>query len=101
MWLFVFFDLPTETKLEKKAATKFRKHLLDNGFHMYQYSIYLRSCGSREHADVHSRRVRASLPLKGKVSILPVTDRQFKLMRNYFGRKTEQLPSGYQQLEFF
>ena len=25
MWLFVFFDLPTETKRERKAAADFRK----------------------------------------------------------------------------
>jgi len=101
MWLFVFFDLPTESKQERKDASKFRKYLLNDGFTMYQYSIYLRSCSSREHVEVHSRRVRASLPAKGKVSILHVTDRQFKMMRNYFGRKTEALPNSYNQLEFF
>src|SRR5690606_23859296 len=42
MWVLVFFDLPTETKLERSVATRFRKHLLDDGFAMFQFSIYLR-----------------------------------------------------------
>ena len=29
MWVLVLFDLPTETKLERKAASKFRKLLLN------------------------------------------------------------------------
>ena len=29
MWLLVFFDLPTDTKKERKAASDFRKRLDD------------------------------------------------------------------------
>ena len=31
MWLFVFFDLPTETKNERKAAADFRKRIVADG----------------------------------------------------------------------
>ena len=34
MWLFVFFDLPTETKKDKKNASGFRNNLLKDGFSM-------------------------------------------------------------------
>ena len=62
MWVLVFFDLPTETKKEKKAYAEFRKNLVNDGFTMFQFSIYLRHCASKENADVHIRRVkRASL----------------------------------------
>ena len=40
MWVLVFFDLPTETKKQRKAAAGFRKDLLKDGFTMFQYSIY-------------------------------------------------------------
>lgn len=40
MWVMVFFDLPTDTKKEVKAATEFRKQLMSDGFVMFQYSIY-------------------------------------------------------------
>ena len=42
MWVLVFFDLPTNTKTDRKRATKFRKNLLDDGFTMFQFSIYMR-----------------------------------------------------------
>ncbi|NUM32247.1 MAG: CRISPR-associated endonuclease Cas2, partial [Bacteroidetes bacterium] len=32
MWVLVFFDLPTETKLERKTASNFRKEILRDGF---------------------------------------------------------------------
>ena len=42
MWILVLFDLPTETKKERKAAADFRKHLIEDGFTMFQFSIYVR-----------------------------------------------------------
>ena len=46
MWVMVFFDLPTETKRERKAASQFRKNLIKDGFSMFQFSIYMRHCSS-------------------------------------------------------
>ena len=39
MWVLVFFDLPTETKRERKFYAEFRKKLLQDGFTMFQFSI--------------------------------------------------------------
>lgn len=64
MWVMVFFDLPTDTKKEVKAATEFRKQLMSDGFVMFQYSIYLRHCASAENADVHIKRAKSFLPPK-------------------------------------
>jgi len=101
MWLYVFFDLPTETKEERKSASKFRKQLLDNGFTMFQFSIYLRHCSSRENAKVHENRVKRNLPKKGKVGILTVTDKQFGMMEIFHGRKEIPKPPPIMQLELF
>ena len=38
LWILVFFDLPTETRKERKIASGFRKKLLDDGFSMFQFS---------------------------------------------------------------
>ncbi|GAP68550.1 CRISPR-associated endonuclease Cas2 [Bacteroidales bacterium 6E] len=62
MWVLVFFDLPVETKKQRKAATLFRKSLINDGFTMFQFSIYMRNCPSRENADVHVKRVKGMLP---------------------------------------
>src|SRR5690606_20686194 len=70
LWILVFFDLPTETRKDRKIATAFRKKLLDDGFSMFQFSIYMRFCASRENADVHTRRVKNSLPPLGKVGVM-------------------------------
>ena len=101
MWIYVFFDLPTNTKQQRKVAGDFRKFLLKDGFDMFQYSIYIRHCSSRENAKVHERRVKRNLPKLGKVSILTVTDRQFGMMEIFFGRKEIKTPPSIVQLELF
>ena len=86
MWLLVMFDLPVETKAERKAATGFRKFLLDQGFEMAQFSVYMRFCGSREKADAQLERIEASVPRKGQVSVLRFTDKQYETMWCFTGR---------------
>lgn len=57
MWILVFFDLPTETKKDKKRYTDFRKKLQADGFTMFQFSIYIRHCASSENAEVHLKEL--------------------------------------------
>lgn len=59
MWVLVFFDLPTDTKKERKNAALFRKRLIEDGFVMFQFSIYMRHCPSSENAQVHINRVKS------------------------------------------
>lgn len=101
MWLFVFFDLPTETKAHRKAYTNFHKHLEKDGFNMLQYSVYIRHCTSNESLQVHIKKVETALPKEGKVSILNVTDKQFEKIIHYWGKKSVPAPEAPQQLEMF
>ena len=101
MWVLVFFDLPTETKKERKAAAKFRKDLISDGFTMFQFSIYLRNCPSMENAKMHTKRIRGFLPEYGKVGIICITEKQFDNMELFVGRKYSELPRIEQQLELF
>lgn len=101
MWVMVLFDLPTETRAERKAATKFRKTLLEDGFGMFQFSIYTRFCPSRENAEVHKRRIKKSLPKKGKVAIFHITDKQFGMIEIFYGKKEIEAEKPNQQLELF
>ncbi|WP_016991163.1 CRISPR-associated endonuclease Cas2 [Flavobacterium sp. ACAM 123] len=101
MWVLVFFDLPTETKKQRSVAARFRKSLLDDGFAMFQFSIYLRHCPSKENAEVHIKRTKKNLPPEGKVGILCVTDKQFGQMELFFAKKETELPNIPQQLELF
>lgn len=101
MWIFVFFDLPTETKKERKIYTTFRKNLIQDGFTMFQFSIYLRHCASRENAEVHIKRVKNFLPKTGQIGILCITDKQFGNMELFVGIVKEKINAPYQQLELF
>ncbi len=101
MWTLVMYDLPTETKKERKTAAKFRKELLNDGFSMFQFSMYVRHSSSSENAEVHCKRVKKNLPEHGKIGILQITDKQFGQIEIFFGRKPVELPNVPQQLELF
>ncbi|MBS1744075.1 MAG: CRISPR-associated endonuclease Cas2 [Bacteroidetes bacterium] len=101
MWVMVFFDLPTETKKERKIYADFRKKILADGFSMFQFSIYLRHCASMENAEVHIRRVKKILPEKGHVGIMTITDKQFGMMEIFQGKSPTEPIVVPQQLELF
>ncbi|MFI3266365.1 MAG: CRISPR-associated endonuclease Cas2 [Rikenellaceae bacterium] len=101
MWILIFFDLPTETKKERKDAALFRKRLLEDGFTMFQFSIYLRHCPSKENADVHVKRMKSFLPPTGTVGFLCITDKQFGMMEIFNARKIAKQTTMPQQLEMF
>ncbi|WEK38455.1 MAG: CRISPR-associated endonuclease Cas2 [Candidatus Pseudobacter hemicellulosilyticus] len=101
MWLLVFFDLPTDTKKDRKNYALFRKRIQADGFQMFQFSIYLRHCSSKENAEVHLNRVRSILPPKGHVGIMCITDKQFSMMEIFRGKEPMAAPETIQQLELF
>lgn len=102
MWIFVLFDLPTDTKKERKLAAQFRKDIMGDGFTMFQFSIYVRHCASMENAEVHMKRVRAIVPETGKICMFTLTDKQFANIETFFGKKCrEPVKPSYVQLELF
>ncbi len=101
MWVMVLYDLPTETKTMRRSANLFRKRLEDDGFTLFQFSIYIRHCPSRENAEVHIKRVKNMLPKEGKVAIMSITDKQFGDIEIFFARNKEKPMPMVQQLELF
>jgi CRISPR-associated protein Cas2 len=101
MWLVVLFDLPVGTKKERKAASSFRLKLLDLGFEMSQFSVYLRFCAGKEQADAYEHKIEQSMPASGKVHIMAITDKQYENIRTYRGRKREQSPQNLNQFALF
>ncbi len=101
MWTLVMYDLPTETKKQRKHANLFRKNLLKDGFEMFQYSVYTRHSESFENANTHKRRVKAVLPKDGEVLILQLTDRQFAQMEIFHSSERIESPLGLDQLLVF
>ena len=101
MWLFVMFDLPVSTKKERKQATNFRNHLLDLGFEMSQFSVYLKYCSSGERAESVGVKIQQRLPSGGKVDILTVTDKQFASMKRYYAKLQIKNDDKPKQLQVF
>jgi CRISPR-associated protein Cas2 len=101
MWIFVFFDLPTNTKKERKIASRFRKDIMHDGFTMLQYSVYIRHCASHESMNAHIKRIQNMVPEKGHISIMSVTDKQYGEIFNFWGIRSTPLQEGPKQLELF
>ena len=101
VWLIVLFDLPVATKPQRSAATRFRHDLLDEGFEMSQYSVYLRYCAGKEQADALARRIELVMPKEGKVHMIQITDKQYENIRTFRGRKREPSPRNPDQLVMF
>lgn len=87
MWLIAMFDLPVETKENRRSYTRFRRVLLKDGFMMLQFSVYARYIVSEEAAEVHRKTVRSAVPPLGQVRLVALTDHQFGRMEVFYGRK--------------
>ena len=98
MWLFVFFDLPVGTKTERGEANRFRNFLKGDGYMMIQFSVYARVCRGEEAVDKHIARVTKSLPHKGSVRTLHVTERQYGRMKLLVGERKKNEKIASQQL---
>ena len=86
------FDLPVVEKEDRKAATDFRNVLLDLGFEMAQFSVYMRFCSSQAQLDTYGKRVQAALVNGGKVNILQLTDKQYERIITFRGN-AKQAPN--------
>ena len=77
VWIIALFDLPVMTKAERKKASKFRNYLLDLGFEMVQFSVYMKHCAGKAQAEVIENKIKAAVPDYGNVKLLQITDKQF------------------------
>jgi CRISPR-associated protein Cas2 len=74
------FDLPTKSKEDIKKYTKFRSKMINDGFSMIQYSVYIRICKSNYSAKAHIKYIKKIIPLKGEVRILKLSDKTYNSM---------------------
>ena len=88
----VAFDLPTLTKPERKAATKFRQFLLKDGYQMMQFSVYVRPCVTASRQKTHLRRVKAHMPSEGSVRAIYITRAQWHRSHIIHGKPAKVVP---------
>ena len=83
------FDMPTITIEDRKNYSKFRDNLIDDGFIMFQYSIYVRICKNQDDITKHINRVKMFTPEKGNIRLLQVTEKQYEQMIMLRGIKND------------
>lgn len=98
MWVMVLFDLPTKTIEERRHYTRFRDFLLDQGFEMAQYSVYVKHTNGKEAVQAIIRRVGVTVPPEGKVDILQFTDKQYENIVCFRGKMRAESPKNPTQL---
>ncbi len=95
------FDLPVVAKAERKAATDFRNTLLEMGFEMAQFSVYMRFCSSQGQIDTYCKRIEAALPEGGKVNVLTFTDKQYERIVSFVGKVRQPVKKSPDQFNLF
>ena len=88
MRLMCMFDLPVETEKEKRAYREFRKQKIKNGFVMMQYSVYIRTCPSREYTQRLENKIKKVVPSNGNIRLITITEKQYNDMKILVGSKS-------------
>lgn len=78
MRIIVFFDLPVETKNDRRQYTLFRNYILDQGFIMLQKSVYSKIVLNRSASETVMKNLRLNKPKSGNVQLLLISERQFQ-----------------------
>ena len=96
MVLLLSFDLPRNTKEERKEATEYRKRLVELGFDMKQYSLYEREVESDTTKDHLIKILKNEVPDDGMLTLylLPneVNDKQINILGPNAPLKTVSVP---------
>lgn len=85
------FDLPVETAIERKAYRTFRKALINEGFVMIQFSVYVRVCASANSAKYMKLRVQKFLQADGLVQTMMLTEKQYLDMHFLLGKPLDDV----------
>ena len=101
MWIFVFFDLPVKAKKDRDAAARFRRFLIQDGYTMMQFSVYARIYNGPERVEKHLKKLQKSLPSKGSIRVLEITDKQYGRMKILVGEMHENEKNQAKQLLLF
>lgn len=88
MRILVFFDLPMLNKKEKRAYSRFRRFLINDGYDMLQLSVYSRITRNHDDANKHLQRLKSNLPPEGSIRAMIVTEKQYASMHILLGTRT-------------
>lgn len=101
MWNLVLFDLPVKSREQRRRATQFRHLLLDLGWSMEQFSVYVRYVPTGMSIAPEVQEIRRQVPAQGKVEIVGITDRQWSKATRFFNAEPEEPAEPPAQLTIF
>jgi CRISPR-associated protein Cas2 len=90
MRIIVLYDLPTLTKENRKSFRYFHKYLLNNGYYMLQFSVYVKLCHTFDYAQESAQKLEKNCPEIGNVRYFLITEKQFRDMKMIVGKETRQ-----------
>lgn len=82
MRLVLFFDLPVETSIQRKAYRTFVKYLTSEGYIRVQYSVYAKLCINSNSAETAAKHVSIEAPADGDIRYLIITETQYQKITN-------------------
>lgn len=100
MRVIVMFDLPTETAVNRRNYSQFRRYLIKNGFLMLQQSVYVKLAINQNNAAGIIEGVKKNKPPKGLVQILSVTEKQFAKMEIVTGEFSADIVDSDERILF-
>ena len=90
----VFFDLPTETREDRREYSRFHRLLVKNGFLMMQESVYCRMLITPTAGQAVLETIRKHRQPKGVVQIMTVTEKQFAKIEMITGEFHSEVLTG-------
>ena len=91
MRVIVFFDLPTLSPEDRRAYTRFRKFLINDGYMMLQESVYCKLAMNQNSVNALILRIKQNKPNAGLVQVLTITEKQFACMELIIGDKNNDI----------
>lgn len=76
----LFFDLPVETKKNRKDYRNFVKDIKSIGFYKMQESVYIKMSIDSQSVSSTISKVKSFIPPEGNIAVLNVTEKQFSSM---------------------
>ena len=91
MKVLVFFDLPMLSPEDRRAYTRFRKFLINDGYMMLQESVYCKLAMNQNSVNALILRIKQNKPNAGLVQVLTITEKQFACMELIIGDKNNDI----------
>src|SRR5579883_3421419 len=101
VWAIAAFDLPSQTREQRRDANRYRHHLLELGFSRVQLSVYAKYMINGAGFRWVGSAAGAVVPPGGVLRVIPVSDHEWARALCYVGERLVPPEDPPQQLAIF